>query len=229
MSQYLYHFLQTLWKNQFSSATLILSTSLHLSLKLLKFQASQSRTKLKNFFLDIETTIKIKLGSISEKLTQRQNRRESTSFDKSQDDCDSEIGASSQFLQIQKNQLNDLQETLERCNVLPLFGFNSVNYDLNLIKSFLLPILVNERDLEPTVIKKAKQFISFKFGDFQPLDIMNFLGGATSLDSFLMAYKPSETKGFSPYECFDHPDKMQNTELPPYDAFYSKFRSFNPL
>ena len=58
---------------------------------------------------------------------------------------------------------------------------------------------------------------------------MNFYGGATSLDSFLKAYKTSETKGFVPYEWFDHPDKLQNPELPPYDAFYSKLRSCNPL
>ena len=54
--------------------------------------------------------------------------------------------------------------------------------------------------MEPTVIKKANQFVSYKFGDVQFLDIMNFLGGATSLDSFLQAYETSETKGFSPYE-----------------------------
>ena len=58
---------------------------------------------------------------------------------------------------------------------------------------------------------------------------MNVLGGATSLDSFLKAYRTSKTKGFFPYEWFDHPDKMQNTELPPYDAFYSKLRSCLPL
>ena len=124
----------------------------------------------------------------------------------------------------------DLQEHLERyCNVLPVFGFNSAKYDLNLIKSYLLPILVNERNFEPTVIKKANQFILFKFGDIQLLDIMNFLGCATSLNSFLKAYKTSETKGFIPYEWFDHPDKLQNPELPSYDAFYSKLRSCNPL
>ena len=93
----------------------------------------------------------------------------------------------------------------------------------------MLLILVNERDIEPTVIKKVNQFISFNFGDFQPLDIMNFLGGATGLDSFLKASKISETRGFFPYQWFDHPDKMQNTELPPYDAFYSKLRSCNSL
>ena len=110
-----------------------------------------------------------------------------------------------------------------------MFGFNSAKYDLNLIKSCLLPILVNERDIEPTVIKKANQFIAFNFSDFQLLDIVKFLGGAASLDSFLKAYKTSETKGFYPYEWFDHLDKRQDTELPPYDAFYSKLRSCNPL
>ena len=129
-----------------------------------------------------------------------------------------------------KNQLIDLQVSLERyCNVLPVFDFNSAKYDLNLIKSYLLPTLVNERNIEPTVIKKSNQFISFKFGDNQLLDILNFHGGATSLDSFLKAHKTSETKGFFTYEGFDRPDKMQNTELPPYDAFYSKHRSYNPL
>ena len=77
-----------------------------------------------------------------------------------------------------------------------MLGFNSANYDLNLIKSYLLPILVNERDIEPTVIKKATQFISLKFDDIQLLDIENFLGGATNLDSFLKAYKTSEKKIF---------------------------------
>ena len=101
--------------------------------------------------------------------------------------------------------------------------------DLNLIKAYLLPILINEREIEPTVIKKANQFISFNFGDIQLMDKMNFLGGATSLDSFLKAYKFSETKRFFPYEWFDHPDKMQNAEIPPNDAFYSKLRSCNLL
>ena len=44
-------------------------------------------------------------------------------------------------------------------------------------------------EIEPTVIKKANQFVSFKFGDIQLLDFLNCLNGATSLDSFLKAYK----------------------------------------
>ena len=107
------------------------------------------------FFLDIETTIKIKLGNILEKLTERHNRREHVRFNMSQDDCDNGIYDSTQLLQLQKNHINDLQETLKRyCNVLPVFGFNSAKYDLNLIKSYLLSTLVNERNIEPTVIRK---------------------------------------------------------------------------
>ena len=83
--------------------------------------------------------------------------------------------------------------------------------------------------MEPTVIKKANQFVSFKFGDVQLLDIMNFLGGATSLASFFKAYKTAETKGFFPYERFDCPQKMNNSELPPSDAFFSNLRNVNPL
>ena len=92
---------------------------------------------MKILFIYIKTTIKIKVGSILEKLTQRQNRRESARFDISQDDCDDEICASTQFLQVQKNQLIDLQESLEPyCIVLLVFGFNSAKYNLKLIKSY---------------------------------------------------------------------------------------------
>ena len=105
-----------------------------------------------------------------------------------------------------KNQIIVLQESLERyCNVLHVFVFNSAKYDLHLIKSYLLPILVNERDIEPTVIKKTNQLTSFNFGDIQLLDVMNFLGGATSLVSFLKVYKTSETKGFFPIQMVRSP------------------------
>ena len=111
---------------------------------------------------------------------------------------------------------------------LRVFGFNSATNDRKLNKSFLQPIFINQRNIKPIIIKKANQFISFKFGDIQLLDTMNFFGGATNLDSILKAYKTSEKRIF-PYEWFDHPAKMQDTELSPYDSFYSKLRGCNPL
>ena len=193
--------------------------------------ATQSKAQRKLNFIGVETALKIKLFAILEQLNQRRNRAERVS--NFVDDCiveEEERDLSTQFLHMQKNQKIDLQEQFERyCNVLPVFGFISAIYDNNMIKSNLLPILVNERDIEPRVIKKANQFVSFKFVDIQLLDIMNFLGGATSLDFFLKAYKTKETKGFFPYEWFDCPEKMNNKEFPPYDSFCNILRNGNPL
>ena len=137
--------------------------------------ATQSKAQMKLNFIEVETSIKTKLCAVLEQLKQRRNR-----VSKFVDDCiveEEEKDLPTQFLQMQKNQLIDLQEHFERyCNVLPNLRFNSAKYDINLIKSYLLPILVNERDIERTVIKKANQFVSFKFGDIQLLDIMNFVG-----------------------------------------------------
>ena len=58
---------------------------------------------------------------------------------------------------------------------------------------------------------------------------MNFLGGATSLNSFLKAYKTKETKGFFPYEWFACPGKINKKQLPPYDSFFTVLRNSNPL
>ena len=71
--------------------------------------------------------------------------------------------------------------------------------------------------------------MSFNFGDVQLLHIMNFLGGARSLVSFLKAYKTTETKSLFPYEWFNCQQKMKNIELPHYDVFFSKLRNVNPL
>ena len=81
-----------------------------------------------------------------------------------EDECIEETDMSTQFLRMQKNQLIDLKQDLERyVNTLPVFGFNSRRYDLNLIKSYLILYLINDKEAEPMVIKKANDFISFKF------------------------------------------------------------------
>ena len=161
----------------------------------LESSATQTKAQMKIRFIEVETAIKIKINhrhSQQERVIDYDN-------DEYFNDTTEEKELSTQFLQMQKNQLIDLQEHFERyCNTLPVSGFNSAKCDIILIKSYLLPILVNERQIEPTVIKKAFQFVSFKFGDMQLLDIMNFLGAATSLDSFLKAYQTEETRSFSP-------------------------------
>ena len=117
--------------------------------------ATQSKAQMKSKFLKIETAIKSKLSRTLEPLNERRcsNQRGFEFQDHCLEDDNEEKDASTQFLQMQKYQLIELQEHFERyCNVLPVFGFNNAKYDINLIKSYLLPILTNERNMKPTVI-----------------------------------------------------------------------------
>ena len=79
------------------------------------------------------------------------------------------------------------------------------------------------------MLEKANQFVSFKFGDVQLLDLLNFPQGARSLAFFLKAYTISETKRYFQYEWFNDPEKLNNTQLPPYGTFFSKMCNDNPL
>ena len=106
-----------------------------------------------------------------EQLNRRHSQREQViDYDNDEyfNDTAEEKELSIHLLQMPKNQLTDLQEHFERyCNTLPVFGFNSVKYDINLIKSHLFRIHVNERKTDQTVTEKASQFVFFKFGDVQ--------------------------------------------------------------
>ena len=100
--------------------------------------------------IEVETATKIRLSSVLEQLNERHSQRERViDFDDDDEnfkDTAEEKELSTQFLQMQKNQLIDLKEYFERySNTLPVFGFNSAKYDIKLIKSYMLPNLVNQR------------------------------------------------------------------------------------
>ena len=118
--------------------------------------ATQSKAQMKLKLVEVKTAIESKLTRTLETLNDRRCRNQPVfEFeDQGFDNDNEEKIVSTQFLQMQKNQLFELQKHLERyCNVLPVFGFNSAKYDINLITYFLLPILINERKMEPTAKK----------------------------------------------------------------------------
>ena len=186
--------------------------------------AAKNKADLRPKFLAVEAEIKSTLSDVSSRLQL---------ISKTQPKISSETedsNVSKNFLRIQQKQLLDLQRHFNNfVDTLPVFGFNSGKYDLNSIKAYLIPHLLNDTAIQPTVIKKANQFISFKLGDIQFFDILNFLCGAASLDSFLKTYQSEETKGFFPYEWFDSTTKLDCNHLPPYDSFFSKLKNLNPL
>ena len=127
--------------------------------------ATKSKAQMKLKFLEVETAIKSKLTRTLESLNERRYRNPCAFEFKDHcfEDDNEEKDASTQILQMQKNQLTELQEHIERyCNVFSVFGFDSAKYDINLIKSYLLPIHINERIMEPSVIKKPiNLFLSY--------------------------------------------------------------------
>ena len=101
-------------------------------------------------------------------------------------------------LRCELKMLSNLRQDFENYyNTIPVFGFNSSRYDLNLIKEYLLHHLLIEKNVVPKVIRTGNKYIGMNFLGLQFLDILNFLGGVTTLDNFLKAYGASEEKGFS--------------------------------
>ena len=133
-------------------------------------------------------------------------------------------------LRCQLKMLSKLRQDLENYySTIPVFGFNSSRYDLNLIKEYLLHHLIIEKNVVPKVIRTGNKYIGMNFLGLQFLDILNFLGGVTTLDNFLKAYGASEEKGFFPYEWFDSAEKMNESQLPPIESFWSKLKNHNVL
>ena len=192
--------------------------------------ANKIRTEVQSKFASIQELINSRFDAIFEKMNERKSH--TTSAFEFEDECieeEEEADMSTLFLQMQKNQLLDLQQHIERyINTLPVFGFNSGKYYLNLIKFYPLTYLIHGRDIQPTVIKKAIHFVSFEFGDVQFLDILNFPGGATSLVSFLKIFKTTETKGFFPYEWCDFPNKLDATFYPHMNVSSVNWRIITP-
>ena len=93
-------------------------------------------------FQKIDNNIKKRLHTIFSILNERGsfNKSEAREYE---DECienEEETHASTHFLRIQKKQLIGLMQHLERyTNTLPVFGFNSGRYDINLIKYYLIP------------------------------------------------------------------------------------------
>ena len=84
---------------------------------------------------------------------------------------------------MQRIQLIDQLELLETFyNLLPVFRFNSAGYDVNnFCESSLLPDLVNEKDNQLILFKKANKVSPFEIKIFQLFDILIPLRDATIL------------------------------------------------
>ena len=106
---------------------------------------------------------------------------------------------------------------------LVVVGFNSGKYDLNVLKDILIPHLVHRLGIDLT-IKRHHAYLALRTGLLEFVDISNFVAAGTSYGAFLKAYQCQGEKGFFPYEHGRSLSQLEETQLPPREAFHSWLR-----
>ena len=115
-----------------------------------------------------------------------------------------------------------LEQVESYCSIIPILGFNSSFYDINLLtnEGFIHEILA--RDSNPFVLKEGNRYKVIKTFSFMFLDQMSYCAAGTSLSGFINAYNVGEQKGWFPYEWFDNFSKL---DFPVKDLLISDFYS----
>ncbi|KAL9952822.1 hypothetical protein ACROYT_G040133 [Oculina patagonica] len=111
----------------------------------------------------------------------------------------------------------------EWCNQVPVVGFNSGSYDLNLIKNNFAECLADTTG-KVRVAKNCNKIMFLLTQGFRFLDIINYLGPGTSYEKWVKAYECEAKKSWFPYEWFDSPEKLDYPGLPDYPAWFSKLK-----
>ena len=115
---------------------------------------------------------------------------------------------------------------------IPLIGFNSGKYDINIIKADLFNVLCDVNHS----IKSGNGYMVISTPRLKILDISNYVPAGTSYDNYLTTYlggckcldkitcECGLGKGIFPYEHIDSFNVLNQTELPPREAFNSSLR-----
>ena len=127
-----------------------------------------------------------------------------------------------------ENRTNPFKKLLDQLfswlRQLPVIGFNSGHYDLNVIKKFYIPYMVKNNDIQ-FVIKRQNTFMCFSTPKLKFLDVTQYLAPGVSYDKYLKAYGCELHKGHFPYEYMDNLRKLDDCALPPQAAFFSQLKN----
>ena len=131
---------------------------------------------------------------------------------------------------------------------LPVIGFNSGKYDLNVIKQLFVSYLLkpskhddnddkdedideedddddDDDDKNRFVIKRHNTFMCFTTKKLQFRDVTNYLTPGFSSYKYLKEYGCELQKGHFPYEYMDGIGKLEDIALPHQEAFYSRLKN----
>lgn len=116
-------------------------------------------------------------------------------------------------------------DALERwLDVVPVVGFNSQRYDLNVLKPMLVRELMEREEEIRFVVKRENSMTCFETERCRFLDVTNYIAPGFSYEKYLKAYGCRQGKGHFPYEWVDSPERLKETRLPPRRAFDSTLR-----
>ena len=104
----------------------------------------------------------------------------------------------------------------------PVFGFNSGRYDINMIKEYFVENLTSLSDVN--VAKKENSYMFLSTPNLKFLDIKNFLAPGLSYDAWCRAYGCELQKLSFPYEWFDSFQKLNHIGPVKYEEFYSSLK-----
>ena len=105
---------------------------------------------------------------------------------------------------------------------LPVIGFNSGKYDLNMIKRSFVPLLTSNN---AAVIKRQNIYMCLYTDKLKFVDICNYFAPGVSYARYLKAYGCELGKGHFQYEYMVDLQKLEDRVLPPQAAFYSRLKN----
>ena len=107
-------------------------------------------------------------------------------------------------------------------NQVPVFGFNSGRYDINMIKEYFVKNLAGISDVN--VAKKGNSYMFLSAPRFKFLDIKSYLAPGLSYAAWCRAYGTELQKLVFPYEWFDSFEKLNHKGPVKYEDFYSSLK-----
>ena len=106
-----------------------------------------------------------------------------------------------------------------------MIGFIAGRYDINAVKAPLMKHFTENEGVD-FVVKRNNTFMCVKTSRFKFLDMCNYIAPGFSYAKYLKAFGCEEGKGYFPYEWMNL-ERLNETSLPPHDAFYSNLKQAN--
>ena len=111
--------------------------------------------------------------------------------------------------------LRRVKEEFEQwLSAVPVIGFNSQKYDLNVLKHHLVRELSRDDDF-CFVVKRTNSLACVETRRLRFLDVTNYIAPGFNYAKYVKAFGCSQEKGHFPYEWMDSLHKLEQRELPP--------------